>query len=117
MTDITIRVSNLSKCYQIYNQPQDRLKQTLFPRLQRLGGKTPKQYYREFWALRDVSFENKIGEIVGIIGRTGSGKSTLLQMICATLTPASGSVQTNSRVYAHRALIKASCDVIMNAYG
>ncbi len=100
MTDIAIRVSNLSKCYQIYNQPQDRLKQTLFPRLQRLAGKAPKQYYREFWALKDVSFEIKKGETVGIIGRNGSGKSTLLQMICGTLTPTSGSIQTNGRIAA-----------------
>ena len=57
--DIAIRVSNLSKCYQIYKQPQDRLKQTIYPSLQRLAGKTPKQYYREFLALKDVSFEIK----------------------------------------------------------
>ena len=100
MTDIAIRVSNLSKCYQIYNQPQDRLKQTLYPRLQRLAGKAPKQYYREFWALKDVSFEIKKGETVGIIGRNGSGKSTLLQMICGTITPTSGSIQTNGRIAA-----------------
>jgi lipopolysaccharide transport system ATP-binding protein len=80
MTDIAIRVSNLSKCYQIYNQPQDRLKQTVYQRLQRLAGKTPKQYYREFWALHDVSFEIKKGETVGIIGRNGSSKSTLLNL-------------------------------------
>jgi lipopolysaccharide transport system ATP-binding protein len=85
MTDIAIRVSNLSKCYQIYNQPQDRLKQTVYPRLQRLAGKAPKQYYREFWALNDVSFEIKKGETVGIIGWNDSGRSTLLQMICGTL--------------------------------
>jgi len=71
--------------YQIYNQPQDRLKQTVYPRLQRLAGKAPKQYYREFWALNDVSFEIKKGETVGIIGWNGSGRSTLLQMICGTL--------------------------------
>ena len=80
MTDIAIRVSNLSKCYQIYNQPQDRLKQTVYPRLQRLVGKDPKQYYREFWALHDVSFEIKKGETVGIIWWNGSSKSTLLNL-------------------------------------
>src|ERR1019366_6090067 len=73
-SDIAIRVSNLSKCYQIYNQPQDRLKQTVYPRLQRLAGKAPKQYYREFWALKDVSFEIKKGEVIGIVGRKESGK-------------------------------------------
>jgi lipopolysaccharide transport system ATP-binding protein len=98
--DIAIRISNLSKCYQIYNAPPDRLKQFVAPRLQRMAGQTPKQYYREFWALKDVSFEIKKGETVGIIGRNGSGKSTLLQMICGTLNPTSGSIQTNGRIAA-----------------
>ena len=100
MTDIAIRVSNLSKCYQIYDAPRDRLKQFVMPRMQRLAGKMPKQYFREFWALKDVSFEIKKGETVGIIGRNGSGKSTLLQMICGTLNPTSGSIQTNGRIAA-----------------
>jgi len=97
---IAIKVENLSKCYQIYAQPHDRLKQSIYPRLQRLVGKQPKQYFREFWALNDVSFEIKKGETVGIIGRNGSGKSTLLQMICGTLNPTSGSVQTHGRIAA-----------------
>lgn len=101
--DVAIRVQNLSKCFQIYDAPKDRLKQMLVPRLQRaIGkqGKQGKQYFREFWALKDVSFEIKKGETVGIIGRNGSGKSTLLQMICGTLTPTNGSIQTNGRVAA-----------------
>jgi lipopolysaccharide transport system ATP-binding protein len=99
-SEIAIKVSNLSKCYQIYAQPHDRLKQSIYPRLQRLAGKQPKQYFREFWALNDVSFEIKKGETVGIIGRNGSGKSTLLQMICGTLNPTSGSIQTTGRIAA-----------------
>lgn len=91
-SDIAIKVDNLSKCYQIYERPQDRLKQML------MRGR--KQYYREFWALKDVSFEIKKGETVGIIGRNGSGKSTLLQMICGTLNPTSGEIQTNGRIAA-----------------
>ena len=98
--DIAIRVSNLSKCYAIYDNPRDRLKQFVMPRLGCLLGRPPKSYCREFWALRDVSFEVKKGETVGIIGRNGSGKSTLLQMICGTLTPTNGSIQTNGRVAA-----------------
>lgn len=98
--DIAIKVEGLSKCYQIYDQPRDRLKQFVLPRLQRLVGQTHKQYFREFWALKDVSFEVKKGETVGIIGRNGSGKSTLLQMICGTLNPTSGSIQTNGRIAA-----------------
>ena len=100
MNDIAIQVSNLSKCYQIYNSPRDRLKQFVVPRIQRLAGKAPKQYYSEFWALKDVSFEVKKGETVGIIGRNGSGKSTLLQLICGTLNPTGGSIQTQGRIAA-----------------
>jgi lipopolysaccharide transport system ATP-binding protein len=98
--NIAIRVSNLSKCYQIYDTPRDRLKQFVMPRIRHIAGKAQKQYFREFWALKDVSFEIKKGETVGIIGRNGSGKSTLLQLICGTLSPTGGSVETNGRVAA-----------------
>jgi lipopolysaccharide transport system ATP-binding protein len=98
--DIAIKVQNLSKCYHIYDNPRDRLKQFVAPRLQRITWQKPKHYFREFWALKDVSFEVKKGETVGIIGRNGSGKSTLLQMICGTLTPTTGSIQTHGRIAA-----------------
>lgn len=97
---IAIRVQNLSKCYSIYETPSNRLKQFIVPRLQRLVGLSPKQYFREFWALRDISFEVKKGETLGIIGRNGSGKSTLLQLICGTLSPSTGTVEVNGRVAA-----------------
>jgi lipopolysaccharide transport system ATP-binding protein len=100
MTDIAIKVQNLSKCYQIYDNPRDRLKQFIAPRLQRLTWQHPKQYFREFWALKDVSFEIRRGETVGIVGRNGAGKSTLLQIICGTLSPTHGSVRTNGRISA-----------------
>lgn len=99
-SDVAIRVSNLSKCYQIYDNPRDRLKQFFLPRLHCTIGQEPKNYFHEFWALKDVSFEVKRGETIGVIGRNGSGKSTLLQMICGTLSPTSGSVETNGRVAA-----------------
>lgn len=99
-SEIAIKVENLSKCYQIYDQPRDRLKQFVLPRLRRIAGLTPKQYYREFWAIKDVSFEVKKGETVGIIGRNGSGKSTLLQMICGTLSPTTGNISTHGRIAA-----------------
>jgi lipopolysaccharide transport system ATP-binding protein len=98
--EYAIKVENLSKCYQIYDAPRDRLKQFVLPRLKRVLGRKPTNYFREFWALRDVSFEVNRGETVGIIGRNGSGKSTLLQMICGTLTPTSGSIQTHGRIAA-----------------
>jgi lipopolysaccharide transport system ATP-binding protein len=60
-TDAAIKVQNLSKCCHIYDNPRDRLKQFVAPRLQRLFMQTPKQYFREFWALKDVSFKIKKG--------------------------------------------------------
>lgn len=99
-SEIAIKVECLSKCYNIYAKPNDRLKQMIMPRLQQLVALPAKMYYSEFWALKDVSFDVKKGETVGIIGRNGSGKSTLLQMICGTLTPTSGYVQTNGRIAA-----------------
>jgi len=99
-SEIAIKVENLNKCYQIYDQPRDRLKQFLLPRMQQWIGMSPRHYYRESWALQDVSFDVKKGETVGIVGRNGSGKSTLLQMICGTLSPTSGSIVTHGRIAA-----------------
>ncbi|HET9908417.1 MAG TPA: ABC transporter ATP-binding protein [Anaerolineales bacterium] len=97
---IVIKVEHLSKCYNIYNRPQDRLKQAIIPRLQRLVSRPPIRYFHEFWALRDVSFEVHKGETIGIIGRNGSGKSTLLQLVCGTLSPTSGTLTTEGRIAA-----------------
>ncbi|MFA5276542.1 MAG: ATP-binding cassette domain-containing protein, partial [Candidatus Omnitrophota bacterium] len=69
-SDIVLKVDNLGKRYEIYQAPHHRLLQTL------LHGR--RQFYKEFWALREVAFEVKRGECVGIVGRNGSGKSTLL---------------------------------------
>lgn len=90
--DPVISAKNLGKCYQLYSNPQDRLKQFLW------RGK--RQYFREFWALHDVSFDILPGEVVGIIGRNGSGKSTLLQLVCGTLTPTTGEISVKGRVAA-----------------
>ena len=99
-SDIVIRVENVSKCYQVYDRPQDRLKQSVVPKIKRLLGKSSDNYYRDFWALHDISFEVKRGESLGILGRNGSGKSTLLQVITGNLTPTSGSVEFNGRIAA-----------------
>lgn len=98
--EIAIAVRDVSKCYQVYESPGDRLKQALYPRLQRALGTETQRYFREFWALRNISFEVRRGETMGIIGRNGSGKSTLLQLICGTLAPTAGDIQTNGRIAA-----------------
>lgn len=90
--DPVIAVRNVSKIYRIYDRPEDRLKQMLT--------RGRREYGREFWALRDVSFSVQRGETVGIIGRNGSGKSTLLQIITGTLAPTAGEVQVQGRVAA-----------------
>jgi ABC-type polysaccharide/polyol phosphate transport system ATPase subunit len=92
-SDVVVRVGDLGKVYRIYHRPQDRLKQMLFARF-------GKSYGHQFWALRNVSFEVKQGQALGIIGRNGSGKSTLLQMIAGTLVPSEGFVEVNGRVAA-----------------
>lgn len=91
-SDISISVKGVSKNYRVYDKPQDRLKQSF------MGNR--KQYYKEFWALKDVSFEIRKGETIGIIGKNGSGKSTLLQIVTQILQPSEGEVQINGRVAA-----------------
>ncbi len=97
---LTVSAQSLGKRYEIYAQPADRLKQMLLPRLGRAWGHGRKQYFDEFWALRDVSFDIRRGETVGIIGCNGSGKSTLLQLVCGTLHPSAGAVKTYGRIAA-----------------
>jgi lipopolysaccharide transport system ATP-binding protein len=92
VTEPAIQLDNLGKCYQIYSKPHERLLQMLF------RGK--RQYYREFWALRNVSLEVGRGDVVGIIGRNGAGKSTMLQLVCGTLNPTSGDIVVQGRVAA-----------------
>lgn len=95
-----IRAEGVGKCYRIYPDPSDRLKQKFLPHVQKLLGRSINQYFREFWALKNVSLEVHRGETVGIIGRNGSGKSTLLQMICGTLEPSEGHIETRGRIAA-----------------
>ncbi len=91
-SDIVISVKNLSKKYKMFSSPTESLKELLHP----FG----KKYHREFWALRDISFEVRKGESLGIIGRNGSGKSTLLQILCGILQPTEGEVMVNGRISA-----------------
>jgi lipopolysaccharide transport system ATP-binding protein len=108
--DFLIKAESLTKAYRIWDAPSSRLivpametAARAFPRgsgLHRavLGRASAK--YRDFYALRDVSFTIRRGEATGIIGRNGSGKSTLLQLIAGTLRPTAGTVQVNGRVSA-----------------
>ena len=90
--DIILEVKDVSKLFEIYKYPRYFLYQILFGFF--------KTYYKEFWALRNVSFHLKKGESLGIIGRNGSGKSTLLQIISGILYPTTGTVKTKGRIAA-----------------
>jgi ABC-type polysaccharide/polyol phosphate transport system ATPase subunit len=87
-----LRVEGVAKQYRIYDHPSDRLKETLT--------RGWLKRHREFWALREISFEIERGTTVGVVGPNGSGKSTLLQIITGTLEPTHGDVQIEGRVAA-----------------
>jgi lipopolysaccharide transport system ATP-binding protein len=91
-TEPAIAVAGLGKRYEIYERPHHRLLQTI------LRGRHT--FYRDFWALRDVTLSVAPGETLGLVGRNGSGKSTLLQLVAGTLTPTTGSVATRGRLAA-----------------
>lgn len=90
MSDIVIKVDGISKVYKLYNDPVDRVKEALNP--------FRKKYHHDFYALKDVSFELKRGETVGIIGKNGSGKSTLLKILTGVLTPSAGSYHVKGKI-------------------
>lgn len=92
MSDTAIAVKAISKIYPLYQDPVDRLKESLHP--------LRKKYHKEFHALNNVSFTIKRGETLGIIGRNGSGKSTLLKILTGVLTPTSGMVSSSGKVLA-----------------
>lgn len=105
--ETVIDVRNLSKRYEIYDAPRDRLKQLVLPHLHKAAAALgiakplpPPRYFHEFWALQGISFQVKRGETLGIIGRNGSGKSTLLQILAGTLAPTLGEVNVNGRIAA-----------------
>lgn len=91
-SSLAIQASGLGKRYELFDSPTDRLWRLL------VGLRHAKA--REFWALRDVSFDVHRGEVLGFVGRNGAGKSTLLQLICGTLTPSKGDLRVNGRVAA-----------------
>lgn len=92
MSDIAIKVENLSKIYKLYDKPIDRLKESL--------GFTKKNYYREHYALKNIDFEVEKGEAIGILGKNGSGKSTLLKILTGVLNETSGTKIVNGKISA-----------------
>jgi len=92
MSAHAIRANALGKCYHLYAQPRDRLKQFIW--------RSKRSFFKELWALRKLDLLVAPGEVVGIVGRNGSGKSTLLQLICGTLTPTCGEITINGRLAA-----------------
>jgi lipopolysaccharide transport system ATP-binding protein len=89
-SDLMIRASGVGKSYQFYTHYGDRFKQMVFGRF--------KKFYRDYWVLRDITFEAQRGESIGIIGRNGAGKSTLLQIICGITAPTYGQVEVHGRI-------------------
>lgn len=104
--DAVISIQNVSKAYRMWETPSARLTVPMMESAARIlpGGQALRaraaSRYRDFWALRDISFELKRGEAIGIIGRNGSGKSTLLQIIAGTLQASRGTVKVTGRVAA-----------------
>lgn len=92
MSEIAIKVENLSKMYKLYDKPKDRLVESL--------GLSKKKKYQEHYALHNVDMEIKKGETVGIIGTNGSGKSTILKIITGVLNPTEGNVTIDGRISA-----------------
>lgn len=90
MSDIAISVRKVTKKYEVYGQPIDRLKEAFHP--------FKKKYHKDFHALSEVSFEIGRGECVGIIGRNGAGKSTILKVITGVLSPTSGEVEVKGKI-------------------
>ena len=107
--DVVISAANIWKAYRMWRDPAARLKASflnlganLLPgaRLRAASASRLHTYYRDFYALKDISFEIRKGQSLGIIGINGSGKSTLLQILAGVLQPTSGSYFVEGKVAA-----------------
>ena len=92
MTETVIEINHLTKKYDMYKKPSDRLKEALSP--------TRKTYHEVFYALNDVNVKVEKGEMIGFIGENGSGKSTILKIITGVLTPSEGEVKIEGNIAA-----------------
>ena len=86
--DVALRVNDVIICFNLSKEKVDNFKELFIKKL-----KGEKLRFNEFWALKDVSFELKKGERLGILGLNGAGKSTLLKVIAGVYKPTKGSVQ------------------------
>ncbi len=92
MGETVINLAHITKIYRLYNRPQDRFKETF--------SLSHKKYSKDFYALRDISFQIERGESVGFVGKNGSGKSTLLKILTGVLSPTGGTKQIYGRISA-----------------
>jgi len=92
MSDIAIKLENVTKYYKLYKDPKDRLKEALHP--------FKKKYHKPFYAIKNLNLEIKKGDVLGVVGRNGCGKSTLLKLITGVLQPNEGAISVKGKITA-----------------
>ncbi|MEG2957996.1 MAG: ABC transporter ATP-binding protein, partial [Christensenellaceae bacterium] len=93
MKNIVVSVQDLTKIYPLYDRKSDRLREAL-------SISKKKKRHKDFYALKNISFEVEKGECVGFVGKNGSGKSTLLKTLTGVLTPTTGTYLTEGTISA-----------------